>query len=261
MKTLSAIILLTLSSMVAAEPSEIQVNKLASEVYLLKASNYSTNIGVIKKGRDILLIDPMPGSGNIPELYRKIEENFSPETIVIINTHAHEDHSGGNSFFSDNGAVVLNSNENIVSVKSIPVRSHSTSDNIFWHKASNIMFVGDIYDTSWHPTFYAGGISGFTEAMSSVLALADDDTVIVPGHGQPTGVEALQTYKQSTIEWVARVKELNKQGLTVLEIRADKTIESLLRYFAQKNEKSALPEKAVIRFIERTLTVIEKYSV
>ena len=258
MKTFSILLLSLLAFVASAQPSTIEIEQFTNDTYLLKASNYSTNIGMIKSGNGVLLIDPMPGNDNISELYRQVQQKFSPETIRIVNTHAHEDHTGGNSVFVAKGATVLGSTENIPDLQLISVRSHSNTDHILFHKTSNVMFVGDIYDTSWHPTFYAGGIAGFLEAVDTILDLANNNTVIVPGHGKYTGIQALQTYKRKTIEWASRVKALHLQGQSAAEIRDDEQIQFLLQYFAENDTRTSLPSQAVTRFIERTLNVIEQ---
>jgi cyclase len=131
-------------------------------------------------------------------------------------------------------------------------------DKVFYHKTSNSIFVGDIYDTSWHPTFYAGGVSGFNQAIDEILKLGNDESIIVPGHGKPTGKTELRVFRDNTLNWVSRVKELKEGGLAVSEMKDDAQIKNILHKFNLENKTDFIPEKAVIRFIERTIAVIEK---
>lgn len=257
MKHLFALLICALPLITLANPSEIAVSKLSDSAYMLKAASYNTNIGAISTQQGLVLIDPMPGNDNIAELNRVINDLFKPTSVFILNTHNHDDHTGGNSFFVSNGAVVLTAAEALKGIKLATVKSHSGADQIIFHQSSNSIFVGDIYDTSWHPTFYAGGVSGFTNAIDTILGMADDNTLIIPGHGKPTGKAALQQFKANTLQWVAQVKELKQQGKTVQQIMADKRIKTLLLNFNVENNNEFIPEKAFERFIERTLTVIE----
>ena len=122
----------------------------------------------------------------------------------------------------------------------------------------NTIFVGDIYTTNWHPTFYAGGVAGFVAAVDAILNLGDENSVIVPGHGEPSDKQRLKLFRQNTLQWVAQVQVLSEQGLTVSEIKDHAEIQRILRKFNPENNADFIPPPAVARFIERTLTVIEK---
>lgn len=296
-------------------------------VTVLHADNYNTNIAVIDTGQGLLLIDPMPGPDNLPAFWQLLQQRFAPAALLVVNTHDHADHSGGNSFLLSQGARLLgaveasvaghaekpatgalqqNTAENppesvaetaeqkdaaqqtgaaqqkgaaLKSVADLPgiqtfmLPSHSKTDRIFYHSASNSLFVGDIVDTSWHPTFYAGGIAGFTEALAQILALADEQTLIIPGHGAPISRQALLEYRDNTLAWLARVRALRQQGYSLAQMQADPALVALLQRFSPAAEKSGqgqhpqhlqqnatmfIPDKAFSRFIERTLQVLEQ---
>jgi len=140
----------------------------------------------------------------------------------------------------------------------IAVKSHSALDHIFYHQPSNSIFVGDIYDSSWHPTFYAGGIRGFRHAIDAALKLGNEDSLIVPGHGKPTGKAELRLYQQHTLDWVARVRQLKNDGITLHDMKNDGQLQAILVKFNQAHKADFIPEKALVRFIERTVAVIEQ---
>ena len=300
-------------------------------VTVLHADNYNTNIGVIDTGQGLLLIDPMPGPDNLPAFWQLLQQRFAPAAMLVVNTHDHADHSGGNSFLLSQGARLLgaveaavaghaekpatgalqqNTAENppenppeglaetaeqkdatqqtgaaqqkgaaLKSVADLPgiqtfvLPSHSKTDRIFYHSASNSLFVGDIVDTSWHPTFYAGGIAGFTKALTQILTLADDQTLIIPGHGAPISRQALVEYRDNTMAWLARVRALRQQGYSLAQMQADPALAELLQRFRPVAENSGqaqhsqhlqqsaavfIPDKAFSRFIERTLQALEQ---
>ncbi|WP_444945860.1 hypothetical protein ACJJIP_20045 [Microbulbifer sp. VTAC004] len=82
----------------------------------------------------------------------------------------------------------------------IKVKSHSAIDNIYYLKESNSIFVGDVFDTSWHPVFYSGGIKGFNEAIDAILNLGDEQSLIIPGHGVPSSKLSLFEFRKNTFE-------------------------------------------------------------
>ncbi|MBU2179188.1 MAG: MBL fold metallo-hydrolase, partial [Gammaproteobacteria bacterium] len=109
-----------------------------------------------------------------------------------------------------------------------------------------------------HPTFYAGGLTGFNNAIESILKLGDDESIIVPGHGKPTKKNEMREFRKNTFDWVSRVRKLNNDGMTVGEINNDAQIQRILSKFNVASKDNFIPEKAVLRFIERTLAVIDK---
>lgn len=238
--------------------AEILLTRLSDEAYLLKAANYSTNIALLKTGKGIVLIDPMPGKEKLDALNQAIRTMYPDSPLYLLNTHQHEDHTGGNDYFQKTGALLLDSTEKLTDIKKLDVKSHSGADSIFFHSTSNTIFVGDIYDTDWHPTFYAGGIEGFVAAVDSVLALGDERSLIVPGHGKPTGKGELRAFKQNTLDWVSQVKVLKDRGLALSEMKRDKQLTLIFERFNVTGRAVFVTEKAFVRFIERTLTMVEQ---
>jgi cyclase len=240
-----------------ANAAEILVTKLSDEAYLLKSANYNTTIGALKTSKGIILIDPMPGEDNLSALSKAIQTIYDSQAVYLLNTHQHEDHVGGNSYFVKGGAVLLNSTEDLAEIKTVEVKSHRSADRVFFHSKSNTIFVGDIYDTDWHPTFYAGGIAGFVSAVDAILELGDENSLIVPGHGKPTRKTELKMFRQNTLDWVSKVKELKESGMVLSELQHNEQLKSIFQRFNVENRAVFVPEKAFVRFIERTLTMIE----
>jgi glyoxylase-like metal-dependent hydrolase (beta-lactamase superfamily II) len=241
-----------------ASPENIAVTQLNEEAFILKSIDYGTNIGLFKTTAGIVLIDPMPGDINLDALNALLHQLVGGTAKFIFNTHAHADHAGGNAYFIAKGAVLMQDAAQFTEIADVVVTSHSSMDKVFFHKKSNSIFVGDIYDTSWHPTFYAGGIAGFNHAIEAVLKLGNDNSLIVPGHGKATGKTELRLYQQHTLAWVARVRQLKNEGMTAHDIKNDAQIKLILASFNLENKADLFPEKALVRFIERTFAVIEQ---
>lgn len=235
----------------------IQVTELGKDAFMLTPA-YGTNIGVFKTAKGVVLLDPMPGDDQLAALEQQVVELVGAPVAFILNTHDHSDHSGGNAYFIKKGGVLIADSMPFAEFQSLLASSHTALDKVFHHKKSNSIFVGDIYDSSWHPTFYAGGLSGFNKAIDAILTLGDDNSLIIPGHGKPKGKAELRAFQRNTVAWVARVKTLNSAGKTAAEIKDDAQIKLMLEKFNPDNNKNFIPDKALIRFIERTLVVIEK---
>ena len=236
--------------------TKLSSRKLSDSTFIINSEKSDTNIGLLKTQSGVVLIDPVTGVENLNELNAFIQKNFPALPVYLLNTHNHSDHTGGNQYFIERESKLLNTDESS-DVFAVTVKSHSSSDNIYFHIESNAIFVGDIYDTSWHPTFYAGGMSGFNEAIEQILKTGNEESLIVPGHGVPTSKAQLRQFQKNTIEWVKQVNDLNNKDFTVEQIKNDLQILRLLERFNLQGKANFLPEKAITRFIERTLSVIK----
>ncbi len=235
------------------DPNPFIQEKLNDHLYVLKAPNYNTNVGVFVGMDAIVLIDPMTGTDNHSNLLNKIKELSDKPIKYVLNTHSHSDHSGANKFFSDLGATII-SHENAAYSKAFTdvtfdrtytvalgdetielfhISAHTIDDAIIYFTKSNVVFMGDTYMTNSYPHFYYGGGSvGHTQILDKALALGDERTLIVPAHGVLSSNKmALLTYKQNSHTWMARIKELYSQKKTVEEIIKDPQIKQLSTVF------------------------------
>lgn len=234
----------------------VSIEKVSEYLHILGGKEYGTNIGLIATEDGLVLIDPMPGNNQLSALNDVIQSIYNKPISFILNTHAHSDHTAGNEYFVKQGGKLIEGSFNLKGFTHIKVKSHSAIDNIYYHKKSNSIFVGDVFDTSWHPTFYAGGIKGFNEAIDTILNLGDDQSLIIPGHGAPASKSSLLEFKKNTFGWINKIRELLQKGLSVEQIMVDTQIKSILEKFNVNNKSPFLPQKAYKRFIERTISVI-----
>ncbi len=239
------------------EAATIAVTRLSESSFILRAADSTTNIGLLKTSKGLVLIDPAPGKDNLQALNQRVEEIAGEAVSFILTTHQDEDHSAGNPYFIAQGARLLSDTIQLPGIESRLVRSHSKEDRIYLDTQSNCIFVGDIYDASWHPTFYAGGVQGFKHAVESILNMGNEDSIIVPGHGKPGDKAAVRRFYANTLDWVERVKILSKQGLTANDMRNDSDLLAILARFNSEGKQEFIPEKALLRFIERTITVLQ----
>lgn len=239
-------------------PDKLLVTRLSEDAFVLKFVDYETNIGLFKTAKGVVLIDPMPGSENLDALDKAVKDLAGEPAKFILNTHGHSDHTGGNAYLVEKGSTLLDGAADLTEILESTAMSHTSEDRIFFHEKSNSIFVGDIYDTSWHPTFYAGGLSGFGSAIEEILMLGNDESIIVPGHGKPTSKAELRALMENTLAWASRIKELKADGMTVADIMNDVQAKVILEKFNLENKQDFIPKNARLRFIERTLSVIDK---
>jgi cyclase len=251
--------------------NQFDINKYSESAFVFIGKGYGTNVGVIVGKNGLLLIDPMPGEEHFDALHFSIKDISNIPITDVVNTHNHEDHTGGNEYFRNHGATIINPN-NLVDksdsetkktilfqnygLEMIKVVSHTGQDKMYFHAEGNVLFTGDVFDNSWHPTFYAGGIDGFTKAIDTILSVGDQDTLIVPGHGVPANKEVVRAFYKNTLAWLERISELRKEKMSIEKVMLDEKINDILQRFNTEQRKEFIPQKAFRRFIERTSSIV-----
>jgi cyclase len=83
-----------------------------------------------------------------------------------------------------------------------PVAAHTRGDAIIWFPKANVIHTGDILEREAPPfiDWWAGGtFDGMIAACDRVLALINNTTVVIPGHGTPTDKAGLGRYRQMLV--------------------------------------------------------------
>jgi len=105
---------------------------------------------------------------------------------------------------------------------------HTDGDCIIYFMKENVIHVGDLYFNGLYPyiCFSSGGsIGGMIAALSRVIELINDNTIVVPGHGPLSNKAEMKEYvgMLSTIQ--GRITKLMEEGKTLEEIQAAKPTE------------------------------------
>jgi cyclase len=103
--------------------------------------------------------------------------------------------------------------------------AHTDGDSIVFFKKSNVVHMGDIYFNGFYPfidTASGGTVDGVIAAVDKVLAIAKDDTKIIPGHGPLATKADLKAYRDMLSTLSGRIKAQVKAGKKLEEIVAAK---------------------------------------
>ena len=205
-------------------------------------------------------------SGCPPHANRNIRNEIqnTKKLFYLINTHAHHDHIMGNSIFRDAGADIIahiNAREEmteledfdlsglpnitfrdeislfiddiVVHLRHLP-SSHTNGDLAIWIPKLNILFTGDTFMTEGYPLIdlKSGSIRGLIKAVTSMIEIAGDNTLIIPGHGnlrkkgngriEGPKREDLIKYRNMLITVTAKVEKFKQLGQRLQEIIAKK---------------------------------------
>lgn len=104
-------------------------------------------------------------------------------------------------------------------------KAHTDGDTIVHFKNSNVIHMGDTFFNGWYPFIDVSGggsVEGIIACADKVLAMANDATKIIPGHGPISGKAELKAYRDMITTVNDRVKALLKAGKKLEEIQAAK---------------------------------------
>ncbi len=166
----------------------------------------------------------------------------------LVNTHHHGDHTGANALFAGAGAIVFahhalrerllakpasaggesgipvvtfgegvtfHMNDVEAQVIHLPA-AHTDGDAIVVARKANVIFAGDIVFNEIFPFIdLAGGgsVDGFITAQKKIVNMADENTVIIPGHGKLANRESMHKNIAMLVEGQKRVRKLVEAGM------------------------------------------------
>ena len=193
---------------------EIKTLPVAGPVYMLEGSG--GNIGVSVGVDGVLMVDSQfaPLAERILAAVKAI--GGGPPKL-LLNTHLHGDHVGGNPFFAATGVVLAHQNVyarmaetgaaglptatfqdrmrlffngDEIDVIHLP-HGHTDGDAVVWFKDSKVIHMGDHLFSKRFPfvdVVNGGTVRGLLRNLEQVLDMLPPDTKVIPGHGPLGGV-------------------------------------------------------------------------
>jgi glyoxylase-like metal-dependent hydrolase (beta-lactamase superfamily II) len=120
--------------------------------------------------------------------------------------------------------VTLHLNGDDVHVFHVPP-AHTDGDVVVQFTKANIVHTGDLFVIPGYPFVdldSGGNFEGFIGAADAILAVCNDQTRIIPGHGKVSGKADLQAWRDRLETIRQRVAKLIKQGKTLEQAIAAK---------------------------------------
>ncbi|MGA3373079.1 MAG: MBL fold metallo-hydrolase [Terracidiphilus sp.] len=248
-----------------AATTPVKATKLYDNLYLLQG--VGGNMALQTGGDGNLLIDASyaPAVPRIREAIAALTPESASAPGILVNTHWHGDHTGGNEGLHSAGFTIFAHRQTRARLSTpqtmklfhrvVPASpagalptvtfdseftiwrngdtldlvhfdpAHTDSDiYIYFHKA-DVLHVGDIWFNGMYPFIdegTGGSIDGMIRAGEKALAVAGDNTKIIPGHG-PLGSKAeLQKFHDMLAAVRDKVAALKAAGLSEEEAIAKK---------------------------------------
>ncbi len=226
----------------------IKVHEVAGDVRYLQGEG--GNIGMLSGPDGVFLVDDQyaPLTGKIVAAIRTVSDE---PVRIVINTHMHPDHTGGNENFGRLGALTVghdnvrtkmlqlsypqeppvitfsqdmrfNVNGEVIHVFKIPA-AHTNGDSFVKFENANVIHTGDTFRTTGYPYIDlrgGGSFLGTLRAHDLLIDLADVETQILPGHGVVVGVDVVRETRDMLLTVRDRVQSAINDGLSLEEAQA-----------------------------------------
>lgn len=235
-----------------SEPAELEIVKVTDEIYVIANEFVPGNVTVLATDDGLLLVDNKYAIDydNLIAMVRSISDQ---PIKYVVNTHFHDDHSGGNALMQAAGVRVIaadNARVKMLEVGQqglpdvtldehlriylggIPVdaywfgRSHTDGDIVVHFPEQGVISMGDMFTHGQglvQLIDYSGGGSAraWPHTLDAVLGLPFD--TVVPGHGTVTTRDTVVSFRQDTIRVQEMVRQMKRAG------RSPGDIEAMLR--------------------------------
>lgn len=219
--------------------------KVSNNIYMLQGKG--GNIGLSFGNDGVFMIDDQFAE-HIAQIQEDIKTISEKPVAFLVNTHFHGDHTGGNAAMAETGTVIFSHDNVRVRLQEViadekkkmpqeilPMitfsedmtfyyngekiyvfhvhNAHTDGDAMVYFTDSNVLHTGDIFFNGKYPyidTNNGGSIEGVVNALSKAQMVINEDTKIIPGHGDVGSYNDLQktmdmlsnTYKRVTMHYI-----------------------------------------------------------
>ncbi|MCK5401354.1 MAG: MBL fold metallo-hydrolase [Flavobacteriaceae bacterium] len=237
----------------------IETIKLSDHVYMLIGSG--GNIGISVGDDGVFVIDDQYAPLT-PKIVAAIKALSDKPIKFLVNTHWHGDHTGGNANINKLGATII-AHDNVRKrlhetpkrdktmrpKEALPVitfndklnvfingeqvavfhvdHAHTDGDALLYFTESNVLHTGDVFFNKRYPYIdlsSGGSVNGYIAAVKQTLILINDETKIIPGHGNASNKEEYTTFLTMLETLKANVLAEIKNGKTEDEVAANNSI-------------------------------------
>ena len=108
--------------------------------------------------------------------------------------------------------------------------AHTNGDSVVHFKKANVIHTGDVWFNGFYPFIdveHGGSLEGVIAAATTIINLADEETVIIPGHGPVGDRKALVEYRKMLALVLDKLRIYKLQGKSVEEATEAKPTKEL----------------------------------
>ena len=129
--------------------------------------------------------------------------------------------------------------------------AHTDGDLVIWLPGANVLHMGDVLELGAPPflDYWAGGSwTGMLAAVDAGLAIANDQTIIVPGHGPTTNRAGMVAYRAMLQAVGQKVRDAVQRGESMDTIVAARPAAGYEESFASQARTDQFVQLLVVGF-------------
>lgn len=231
------------------EPSELELIKLKDDLYVIHGAYVPGNVTALITNEGVILVDD-DFAVDHDNLMAKLRQVTNQPVKYVINTHYHNDHSGGNAKLKAEGTLAVASvaarkrmveasPADAVNITVEPRgavylggkvaeiyylgRGHTDGDIVVLFPEHRTLAAGDLFTAGEglpELVDHAGGGSAkeWPATIDKVLALEFD--TVIPGHGNVTNKQALRDYRATAQRMADVLTQMVRQNRSAADIEA-----------------------------------------
>jgi glyoxylase-like metal-dependent hydrolase (beta-lactamase superfamily II) len=248
----------SLSGYSQKEKEQVKIeNEMLADSLHCYTLNKQTNL-IAYSGPDGLLLVDAGYEKTGYQLKEELVERFDLPVQFIINTHWHDDHTGGNKILGEGATIIAHHYVKSVlsrnrtspqkTEKAFPVYAqpnitfhdsldltfnnqdlqlihlsggHTDGDILVYFPASNVLAVGDLLFADKFPYIdlkHGGNVRAYIDHLNWIVESYPEDTRIVGGHGPVYTMDQLKSYAQNLQETLDIVEHAIEQDLSMQEM-------------------------------------------
>lgn len=212
----------------------LEVIKIDPDFYVLPGEG--GNSGVMIGDSVIVIIDTKMKTG-AERFHRWVMDRAKGKRIVVVNTHIHKDHTGGNHYY-ENAEIVAgdygtqfwlqnNAREDmpnhwltdtmqldiggeIVTIENVG-QAHTFDDVIVYLRNRQTIFTGDLVLNGYHPYLDESVGSNVDEYLTAMDHLTHNYLIksVIPGHGDIGGKELITGFHQYFVDMKSASEDID----------------------------------------------------
>ncbi len=245
----------------------ISIQEINDYLYVLSIGK--TNL-IVFKGKNQTLLSDTGYSQTGKRLKDTLKKLKAFPIDYIINTHFHNDHTGGNIVLGKNTKIIAHKdvkkytqNEHKVmgqKIKPVPAHAqpdltfkdemtlytkeekitlthlpsgHTSSDIIVYFTKANVLHTGDLIFADYYPFIdinNGGRVEHYLDNLRYIVRNFPEDTKLVPGHGRLYNMRDLIKYINTLQKTVNRVKQEIKKGTSLEKLKKKEILKDWEQY-------------------------------
>jgi cyclase len=205
------------------------------------------NSGILVSDSLVIVIDTKMGDAS-EQLAKTVKELAGSKPILVVNTHYHSDHCGGNKYFEGQtilaggnytkeawikkggeesmpnkwlkGEMDIKMGDDTATILNIDRNAHTESDVVVYLHKRKMLFAGDVILNKQVPALI-GDIAdpaGYVEDFNMLTKRFNIEKV-VPGHGPMGGIEIIENFRQYFSDMETAAKDDSKKSELVAKYK------------------------------------------